>query len=342
MATIEEETAARDKLNTALAELAEITPQSLVRREELGTTMSFAGGLAYFERTLKLFRDLFECELHGAPHSVLNQLADQTEVALSEFKGVQEFSPENQPENPVAARDTLINTIRDRYDNYYKVITPHISYAIRKGTDFEALEKTAREIVAEIHSIGAEVQEGKTALEQETGEILASMRRAVAEAGVSQHNIHFSEEAGRQEKAAIGWLKATVAFAVLALALAVYSIWYYSFTAVELSVSRTIQLVVAKVVAFSVLSFGIVWSAKNYRAHRHNFVVNRHRQNALSTFEAFVKAASDDDTKNAVLLRATEAIFSPVPSGYVEREREGQFTPQVIEVLRAAKRDIKE
>ncbi len=71
-------------------------------------------------------------------------------------------------------------------------------------------------------------------------------------------------------------------------------------------------------------------------------MVNRHRQNALSTFEAFVKAASDDDTKNAVLLRATEAIFSLAPSGYVERQSEGQMTPQVIEVLRAAKRDTEE
>ena len=343
MATIEEETAARDKLSTALAELAEITPQSLVRREELGTTMSFADGLTHFERTLKLFRDLHDCQLHGVPHSVLNQLATDSETARAEFKGVQDFSPESQPENPVAARDNLINTIRDRYDHYYTVITPHISYAIRKGTDFETLERTAREVVAEIGNIGSEVQEGKAALERETGEILASMRKAVAEAGVSQHNIHFSEEAGRQEEAAKGWLKATVAFAVFALTLAVYSVGYYSFTEVELGVSRTIQLVVAKVVAFSVLSFGFVWSAKNYRAHRHNFVVNRHRQNALSTFEAFVKAASDDDDiKNAVLLRATEAIFSPAASGYVEQEREGQMTPQVIEVLRAAKHDRKE
>lgn len=342
MATIEEETAARDKLNTNLAELAEITPQSLVRREELGTTMSFADGLTYFERTLKLFQDLHDCQLDGAPHNVLNQLANDAEAARGEFKKVQDFSPESQPQNPVAARDSLINTIRDQYDHYYQVITPHISYAIRKGTDFEAMERTAREVVAEIRSIGTEAQESKTALERETGEILASMRKAVAEAGVSQHNIHFSEEAGRQEKAAKGWLKVTVAFALLALALAVYSVWYYSFTEVELGVSRTIQLVVAKVVAFSVLSFGIVWSAKNYRAHRHNFVVNRHRQNALSTFEVFVKAASDDDTKNAVLLRATEAIFSPASSGYIEHEREGQFTPQVIEVLRAAKRDTKE
>jgi hypothetical protein len=40
-------------------------------------------------------------------------------------------------------------------------------------------------------------------------------------------------------------------------------------------------------------------------------VVDQHRQNALSTFETFMKAASDEQMKNAVLLQATQAILTP-------------------------------
>lgn len=338
MATIEQENEAREKLNAALDELVKITPETLVRREELGTKLSFANGLPFFERTLKLFQDLHDCQLDNAPFAVLTQLGSEAQQALAEFMQVQTFSPESQPDNTINARDTLINTIRDRYDHYYQLVSPHIAYAIRKGTDFDALERNAREIANEIKRIRSEILDNKDTLKGEAEKILASMRRAAAEVGVSQHNIHFSEEADRHEAASTKWLKATFGFAALALAVAIYSIWYYSTRGVSIGLDLAIQLAVAKILAFSVLSFGFVWSAKIYRAHQHNFVTNKHRQNALSTFEAFVKAAeSDEEIKNAVLLRATEAIFSPSASGYDDYGKEGQFTPQIIEVLRTVK-----
>lgn len=343
MATIQEEEQAREKLNAVLDELVKITPEALVRREELGTTMSFAIGVPYFERTLKLFQDLHDCQLDNAPFTVLNELLTEANQALAEFMQVQTFSPQSQPDNTINARDTLINTIRDRYDHYYQLISPHIAYAIRKGTDFDALEKNAREITKEINGIRGEMLDAKADFEGEAEKILGSMRRAAAQVGISQHNIHFSEEADRQEAASTKWLGATIGFALLALVLAIYSIWYYSTRDASPALGLALQLAVAKILAFSVLSFGFVWSAKIYRAHRHNFVVNRHRQNALSTFEAFVNAAQgDEETKNAVLLRATEAIFSPSASGYADQGKEGQFTPQIIEVLRTAKPVAKE
>ena len=63
-------------------------------------------------------------------------------------------------------------------------------------------------------------------------------------------------------------------------------------------------------------------------------VVNGHRQNALTTFQTFVKAAGDEDkeTKNAVLLEATRCIFSPMSTGYLGGDQE---TPNssIVEVL---------
>jgi hypothetical protein len=58
----------------------------------------------------------------------------------------------------------------------------------------------------------------------------------------------------------------------------------------------------------------------------HNQVINRHRQTALTTFQAFVGSTSDLQVKNAVLLQATQAIFLPQPSGYLKADND---TPQV-------------
>jgi hypothetical protein len=85
---------------------------------------------------------------------------------------------------------------------------------------------------------------------------------------------------------------------------------------------------------FSGLFAGVVWMGRIYRAHRHNYVINKHRQNALSTFETFAKAAADEQTKAAVLLQATQSIFSLQQSGYLSQESESAGYPQVLEIIR--------
>ena len=100
--------------------------------------------------------------------------------------------------------------------------------------------------------------------------------------------------------------------------------------------SLTVQLALAKVIAFSILFSAVLWAGRIYRAHRHNYVVNKHRQNALSTFEAFAKASEDTPTKNAVLLQATQCIFSPQSTGYLPQEKEAEGSTQILEIIRGA------
>ena len=69
-------------------------------------------------------------------------------------------------------------------------------------------------------------------------------------------------------------------------------------------------------------------------SHQHNFVVNQHRQNALTSFETFAKAANDDQTKSAVLLQATNCIFSPQASGYADSAVEAPGSPRIMEIIR--------
>jgi hypothetical protein len=56
--------------------------------------------------------------------------------------------------------------------------------------------------------------------------------------------------------------------------------------------------------------------------------------NALRTFETFARAANDDTTKNAVLIQATQCIFTPQQTGYVTQESDSSGFSQVVEVVR--------
>ena len=336
MATPEDEKNERQRLDQALAKLAEITPESLVRREELGAALSFESGAPYFSRTLKLFRDLANCSLDGLPHAALRPLADVATDALTRFEAIRSFSIEKYPQNSIQQRDTFINEIRDYHDTVYQVVTPHIAYSVRKGTDFEALEREARETLKNIKSVQEDQIRSQKALEGEVNAIVESIRRAAAEVGVAQHSIHFKGESDYHAKASLRWLIATVGIAVATLGFGGYTVWYYSTLSTPLDSGQSIQIAVAKIIIFTVLYFAMIWGGRNYRAHRHNYVVNKHRQNALSTFEAFVKAATDDQTKNAVLLQSTQAIFAPQVSGYLGKETEGQPSSQVLEIIRGA------
>ena len=100
-----------------------------------------------------------------------------------------------------------------------------------------------------------------------------------------------------------------------------------------LTPSQSVQMAIPKLFVFSVL-LATVWCGKTYRAYRHNAVVNRHRQNALATFQTFAKAAVDQATKDAVLLQATQCIFSQQPTGYIQTEPEPTALP-ISEMMRA-------
>ena len=79
-------------------------------------------------------------------------------------------------------------------------------------------------------------------------------------------------------------------------------------------------------------------SIKNYTAEKHLEVVNRHRQNALRTFQAFHSAAGENqEIQDAVLLAATNAIFDANQSGYLSAKIRGSEStnpiPQVIKAV---------
>lgn len=335
MATLEQEKEMRETLNQNLEALLGISIESLIRRDELGASLNFEEGKPYFERVIKLFRDIKDTNLDGISYEALSQINNQAVIAIGDFKNIREFSIDKYPQNTKSTRDQFISTVRDRYDEFYKILTPHIAYGIRKGTDFAALEKQARETAEKIIELTGQLVQKQKETEKEAKEILDSMRKAAGEAGVSQNAIYFSLEAEEHKSKAESWLTATkwmagatILFAVLA------TVAFFIFTK-DFSFEQALQLAVAKVLIFSVFYYATIWCGKNYRAYVHNYVVNKHRQNGLSTFQAFVKATEDQTIKNAVLLKATESIFGLANSGFISSDSEQSGSSQILEIIRS-------
>lgn len=94
------------------------------------------------------------------------------------------------------------------------------------------------------------------------------------------------------------------------------------------------QLITSKVLIFTVLGYLLIMAAKNYTTHKHNAVVNRHRQNAVLTYQALVAAAENSGTQDIVLAHAASCIFSPQETGFAHGKGDtGSGPKSVLELL---------
>jgi len=328
MATIEEKNIL-EALSKNLDVISKTQVEDLIR-PELGGELNFESGRETFSRNLKLFKDLSNCNLENIPVATLEQLNSKVGDFITRMKKVKDFSA-NQT-SPVNVRDSIVKEFQNQYQTYFTSIHPIISYSIRKGTDFEKLENQAKETVKKLIDIQSKFQEDVNSKLKESESILNKIRDAAANVGVAQHSSHFEIEAGENYEASIKWFWGTIFMAILTIGWGIGSVFLYPNID---DTAKIIQFVVSKIIILSALYYGLVWSAKNFKALRHNYIVNKHRQNALKTFETFVKAAGDDmQTKNAVLLQATYSIFSSQNSGYNSVDPDSENPNKIVEIIK--------
>lgn len=297
----ETEKSVRDALRSELGKLNSLDANELVRADELGQDSDFQDGRPYIQRILRLFRDLSEIDLDMLSNHSLQSLLRAAQEASRLFSAIEDFPRSTHSKNRTQNGTHLINRLRHLYNSWYTEAAPVIAYSAWQNTDIDRLKQDLQSVAAKV--------------------------------GVAHHARHFRNEANQHDKAAKKWLWAVSGLAVLTVGLAGFYL-SQALEPTELGTPQAIQLAVAKVLLFSVFFGAVVWAARVYRSHRHNFVVNQHRQNALTSFETFVEAARDDQTKSAVLMEATRCIFSPQTSGYTDSPAADSSTPRIMEIIR--------
>ena len=309
-----------DRHREALDAIVQTDPESFSQVSGHGVTLRLSECVPVVERIVGLSRRIRESDLEAIPTNLRPTLAQQIHQILMEFQRVRELDPRNQsPEN-------IAESLRSVYEQAYTHLTPILAHVGTDPAGFDELRRQAQAAVGEITSAGEQaggmLEESRTALEQ--------IQKAAAEAGVSQHAVIFGQVAKRHRRTSYAWLAVSAILAVVTLLLA----WQMTGDLAGRSLPDTIQYVAARVILFGVMTYALVSAVRTYRAEAHNHVVNAHRHHALSTFETFTAASSDDATKNAVLMQATQCIFSHRPSGFGHREDDTAPQSQVLELTR--------
>ena len=168
---------------------------------------------------------------------------------------------------------------------------------------------------------------------------------ASAEGGTLQEADHFGGAAKKHDDRAKNWRRATFGAAVLLLAYASIVFINPNILSEALPASQypeAIQRGLSKLLVFATLSYGVYMCARNFLAHEHNAIVNRHRQNALLTYKALAEAAHNVADKDTILTHAAACIFAPQPTGYTKDTSEGLVLPPSNSIVGLVKETTKE
>lgn len=290
----------------------------LPRVEELGAALNFKDAVEPATKLIGLYNQLSLDVLETLSISRMNAVKSSADGNYNQLEAILKSEPGTQK----AQRDNLIQAIHDAYDPAFEALAESISFSVRRSTDFDKLGRDARAVNQSVKDEAEKIRGQLVASKKEADSTLEAIKKVAAEQGVSQQAIYFKTEGDAHVKVAEKWLIATVAMAIV---LAIYALSTLFLHKIPLlapagDMFANVQLSVSKVLIFGTIFFMLGLCAKNYLAHRHNAVVNKHRQNALATYTSIVKAANAPTNSDIVLHKAADCIFTPRPTGYSKGE----------------------
>lgn len=210
-------------------------------------------------------------------------------------------------------------------DEIWKIILEAVTLENRKLQNNTVASKKVKEL--------EQIIKGAKNSQEEINKALNSARTELSKGGVSKHSDIFGEQALTHKTNADNWRKNAIGLLManffLIIGILIIVIWV-----VEDKTLR-IEVGIFGAALVSLISYAVVLCVKNFFAEKHNQNVNQHRANCLGTFNTFVDSA-DDERKSAVLLQATNTIFSHQKSGYLTKDTQTSNPNPIVEIVRKA------
>ena len=318
-----------EEAKDSLTRIQNFDIDELPRKDDLGSKMNFVDVIGPAKQLIELYKRLSETALQDFPDNVLTPIRDNANSHYKLFSQILEFDPGQQ--NPSNVRTNLINQISAAYQPAFQALHPYISYSLHRSADFQRLDSDARSTLQAIEDKANKISESMSQHEKNAKAALDEIRKVAAEEGVTKQAAHFNAEYEHHKEEANKWQRYAVKLAVGLGAFALISLFLHKIPFLKPSDTYdAIQLSISKVLIFSVIAYMLFLSAKNFLNHKHNAIVNKHRQNAL----ALVEASGDEGVRDAVLLQASSCIFSPQSTGYSQAgENDVSNQKSMVEIL---------
>jgi hypothetical protein len=304
---------------SSLLRIQNFEAKQIDRPEDLGRDLNFADAVAPLDRTLALFRELSLDVLPDMSTQRLNTIKQQADALYNTLQSIVTFS--TSVANPKQVRDGLVQQINSSYDQHFEALHTAIAFCARRATDFARMEQEARAAIQSITDRTRELEETLRTRQEEADAVLAAIRKVAAEQGVSQQAIYFREASESHAVQAKTWLFRTVAVALGLFAFAVLAVVAHKLPWIQpVGAAESVQFAIGKALVFATIAYALALSSRNFMAHQHNVIVNKHRQNSLVTYQALVEAAADHANRDIVLSKAADSIFGSQATGFTRHD----------------------
>lgn len=236
----------------------------------------------------------------------------------------------------VTPHDPLVRQIIDELNNECFKILTLLSYLYSHGNRNLSVQlseelETARTNANEIVKVKSNIDD-----------LFKDAQAITSESLIENYSKVFAEEAKSFKYQSIAWLVATVACLVIILLISMHNYdffeenIYLSGGEKNKTINNTmfIQFIISRLLIITCLVYGLSLAIRNYRWARHNQTVNKHRQNSLNTFRAYMNSFTpDEQTRNAILLEVARTIFGNQNTGFIDNSSDDSSS-RIIEIFK--------
>jgi hypothetical protein len=344
-----------ERLQERAATIAKWDLEALIHPKLSAQGFNFEAQRELFETIQKFYADISTARFKCFPQNYLETMWNTAESMVKALTQVQDFNL--RLGDPTQVMNQITAFVNQTWREAYERSSPHLAFARSFSgaveEDIKAFQKTVADIKSRWESAttefdnltkvaGQQFQANKTDLEK----VMAAARESARNSAVSAQATAFEDEAHSAWVASWVWLCATV-FGIIAGFVLVYCLFLTDIqpqgTATiaarvnqlttnnvaalpdngvqgKVITATLLQQTIARILIVTLVYTAVVWCGRNYFAARHNYTVNRHRRNAMQTFQAFVAGSDDSGTRDFILRQAAQCAFSPQQSGYLKDE----------------------
>lgn len=319
-------------LNELKKQIARITifkVEDLINRPAKWGEVNFEPIRTHLERSLGIVSQLLVLPVELLPDPIIQNISACVEALARPVEALDKFSI--QSGDVTSQRNSLVAQISGQADDLLLKAAAWLPYLAYQRGDVDRNIQNLTNSVKAAEGLVTEAKEKIAARGTEIEEIIIKAREASAKAGAAVFTKDFDDAAEAQEGGAKTWLGITGIAALVTLAIAGCMWWWAE---PGLDQGQLFQKLSTKLVILAVLLSATIWCGRNYKALKHLATINRHRASSIRTLQAFSAAASEVQTKDAVLLEATRAVFGNMPTGYIG-DGGGDGDLKIVEVVRS-------
>lgn len=297
-------------------------------------SINFQDALAPLELTFSLATHLKDLPLEIVPDPIAEQFYQAFATVNNAIERIRTFDL-LQTTNPSATKLEIVGVVKQAAEQLLVGVQNWIPFLAYQRGDVQRNIAALNDAVGSAKTILASAQQDTEAQAKQISDIVTAAREASASVGVGVFTSDFEGQAARLETEATSWLRRTAICAALTLGAAI--VFFFLALPTDAKTPQLLQYLTSKLVVLGVLATATIWCGRIYKALKHQASTNSHRANSLRTFQAFTKAATDDATRDAVLLETTRSIFSLTASGYLDSaEPTADTGTKVLEIFKGA------